>query len=155
MKPSLQQDQWYIVDDEVMGGKSSGYVRDKGHNLLFEGTISLENNGGFSSIRTKIADESAHLVRQIRLLVEGDGRDYELLFKQNGERVAYRHQFKTTAGKKSDLHLSVAEFKPTFRGKPLEKKVPSAAKIKELGFMQADGQSGEFRLIIHHVLLEA
>ncbi|MGY8883923.1 MAG: CIA30 family protein, partial [Flavobacteriales bacterium] len=43
---------WTIVDDVVMGGRSSGNFRlnDDGHGV-FEGEISLENNGGFSSVR--------------------------------------------------------------------------------------------------------
>ena len=43
---------WYSVDDNVMGGISSGriMINEEGHGL-FEGRISLENNGGFSSIR--------------------------------------------------------------------------------------------------------
>ena len=43
---------WRIVDDVVMGGRSDGSFRinDAG-NGVFEGSISLENNGGFSSVR--------------------------------------------------------------------------------------------------------
>ena len=43
---------WKIVDDVVMGGKSSGHfeLNDDGH-AVFYGNISLENNGGFSSVR--------------------------------------------------------------------------------------------------------
>ncbi|MDC3220705.1 CIA30 family protein, partial [Flavobacteriales bacterium] len=42
---------WIIIDDAVMGGKSSGSFKlnSEGHGL-FEGVISLENNGGFSSV---------------------------------------------------------------------------------------------------------
>ena len=43
---------WRIVDDVVMGGKSDGnfYINKDGH-ATFSGTVSLENNGGFSSVR--------------------------------------------------------------------------------------------------------
>jgi hypothetical protein len=44
---------WRVVDDGVMGGRSKGnlQISDEGV-LTFEGTLSLENNGGFSSLRT-------------------------------------------------------------------------------------------------------
>ena len=42
---------WYIVDDVVMGGRSSGYLKidDDGHGR-FGGNISLRNNGVLNSI---------------------------------------------------------------------------------------------------------
>jgi len=45
---------WIIIDDVVMGGKSSGSFKlnSDGHGV-FEGEISLENNGGFSSVHYK------------------------------------------------------------------------------------------------------
>ena len=43
---------WNIVNDAVMGGKSVGifHVNEKG-NGVFKGEVSLENNGGFSSLK--------------------------------------------------------------------------------------------------------
>ena len=43
---------WRITDDVVMGGRSDGnfQLSAKG-NGLFSGKVSLENNGGFSSVR--------------------------------------------------------------------------------------------------------
>ena len=43
---------WVVIGDFVMGGKSSGYfkINDEGFGI-FEGNISLENNGGFSLVR--------------------------------------------------------------------------------------------------------
>ena len=49
--------QWFIVNDGVMGGLSQGGPSLSGSGtLLFSGEISLENNGGFSSIRTRPAN---------------------------------------------------------------------------------------------------
>mgnify|MGYP001794145454 CR=1 FL=1 len=43
---------WSIVDDVVMGGRSAGHfkINREGHGEFY-GTVSLENNGGFSSVR--------------------------------------------------------------------------------------------------------
>jgi len=45
---------WITVDDNVMGGKSSSTfeINSDGHGV-FKGSISLENNGGFCSVRYK------------------------------------------------------------------------------------------------------
>jgi len=46
---------WTTIDDTVMGGKSSSRVKlDKDGNGVFEGHVSLKNNGGFSSARLNI-----------------------------------------------------------------------------------------------------
>lgn len=43
---------WRALNDGVMGGRSIGVV-DYGRNtMIWEGTVSLENNGGFSSVRS-------------------------------------------------------------------------------------------------------
>lgn len=45
--------EWMIVNDDVMGGNSQGSAETTNNNvLLFEGSLSLENNGGFSSVKT-------------------------------------------------------------------------------------------------------
>ena len=47
------QGQWSIVNDDVMGGISQGQAQAVDDVLLFRGQISLENNGGFSSVSFK------------------------------------------------------------------------------------------------------
>lgn len=47
------QGQWSIVNDDVMGGVSQGSAQAVDDVLLFKGDISLENNGGFSSVSFK------------------------------------------------------------------------------------------------------
>jgi monofunctional biosynthetic peptidoglycan transglycosylase len=45
---------WRAVNDNVMGGVSEGGSRITDEKtLLFTGTLSLENRGGFASIRTR------------------------------------------------------------------------------------------------------
>ena len=45
-------DDWQVVDDVVMGGKSNGnFQLNKDGYAVFSGDVSLENNGGFSSVQ--------------------------------------------------------------------------------------------------------
>ena len=49
-------DTWRVVVDGVMGGRSTGRVASNEPGILrFSGDLSLENNGGFSQIRTNVA----------------------------------------------------------------------------------------------------
>ena len=46
---------WYALNDNVMGGVSSGNVtKNDANNLNFWGKLSGENRGGFASCRTDI-----------------------------------------------------------------------------------------------------
>lgn len=49
--------QWQAVNDGVMGGISDGRFRITADQTMeFFGTLSLENNGGFASVRSRPAD---------------------------------------------------------------------------------------------------
>src|SRR5512145_2802076 len=51
---------WSPVDDAVMGGVSRSRLRfDSGGHAVFEGAVSLANNGGFASVRTAPGDFAA------------------------------------------------------------------------------------------------
>jgi NADH dehydrogenase [ubiquinone] 1 alpha subcomplex assembly factor 1 len=43
---------WRALNDGVMGGRSIGVVNYSRHTMTWEGVVSLENNGGFSSVRS-------------------------------------------------------------------------------------------------------
>ncbi|MEY3143383.1 MAG: hypothetical protein RLY21_1876, partial [Planctomycetota bacterium] len=48
---------WQTVLDGVMGGRSTGRIAaGEGGTLRFTGELSLENNGGFSQIRTAVPE---------------------------------------------------------------------------------------------------
>jgi len=42
---------WAIINDGVMGGLSQSQAQVTGDALLFKGSVSLKNNGGFVSLR--------------------------------------------------------------------------------------------------------
>ena len=44
---------WQAIDDRVMGGISRSTLRhDAAGHAVFEGSVSLERNGGFASVRS-------------------------------------------------------------------------------------------------------
>ncbi len=49
-------DGWITRDDPVMGGRSRSSVRWDPAGLVFSGTVSLENNGGFASLQGPLLD---------------------------------------------------------------------------------------------------
>jgi NADH dehydrogenase [ubiquinone] 1 alpha subcomplex assembly factor 1 len=141
---------WRSIDDVVMGGVSSSHLRrtDEG-TALFEGELSLENNGGFASVRAATGPLDLSACSGIVLRVRGDGKHYRLRLRTDDrlDGIAYQAGFLTSDGGWQTLRLSFTEFLPTFRGRTLEGVEPLAThRIHQIGLMIADRQAGRFRL---------
>ena len=141
---------WRVVNDTVMGGRSRSQGREGAQGeLIFEGQLSLENNGGFTSIRSS---EIAHLderVTHIRLRVRGDGRRYRLLLRstQTSRGVSYQHPFQTRADEWVSVELPLAAFQARWRGRSIsDAPALRATEIRSVGFLLADRRAGPFRL---------
>ena len=83
-------DNWNIVNDDVMGGISTSYlsVSDE-KNLIFNGNLSLENNGGFASSRLGLKKNILKGVKSFIIRIKGDGNSYKLRLSQDNRRASY------------------------------------------------------------------
>ena len=143
---------WQVVNDGVMGGRSTGRVASNEPGILrFSGDLSLENNGGFSQIRTNVAGSEFKGADGVEIRVRGDGREYQLRLRTTDafDGVAYRQHFKTTPGEWVEFEAAYEDFLPVIRGRLLSN-APAldADSIRQVGFMIADKTAGPFRLEI-------
>ena len=71
---AVEDAQWYSVNDNVMGGISrGGFSITEKQTGEFSGQLSMQNNGGFSSIRTRIDNGILAGYDGFDLRVRGDG----------------------------------------------------------------------------------
>jgi len=142
---------WYRVNDGVMGGLSQSNLRIVDKIAYFEGVLSLENNGGFASVRRvgTLALESGN--KPIMVEINGDGRNYQLRLRTNkgGDGVAYVASFISRRGEWQSLSFKEKDFVAQFRGR-IVSRAPALlfTDVKQLGFMLADKQPGSFQLAI-------
>jgi len=149
---------WRPVDDVVMGGVSRSTFERAGAGVArFSGNVSLENFGGFASVRTPPRDWDAAGAQAFLLRVRGDGKTYKFTVRTSDgfDGIQYQSRFTTTAGEWTDVRLPVREFVATFRGR----KVPFAAsldpaKARAIGFMISDKQAGPFELLVDRIAIE-
>lgn len=143
---------WLIVNDGVMGGLSqSEIVLSDSNTAVFQGTVSLENNGGFSSTRTSPRLYNLAGYNGISLRVKGDGKKYQLRLRMNDrfDGISYRYHFKTDINKWIIIQVPFNECVPVFRGRVLDHVEPiSPKKIQQIGFLISDKQAGSFKLEI-------
>jgi len=149
---TLNLQPWQAINDGVMGGISSGRMVAGSEGLRFEGELSLENNGGFASVRRLVTEDLAGMTR-VRLQVRGDGREYQFRIRQDGgfDGVAWRHVFSTSENWQT-VDLQFEDFKPVFRGRPVPQAGPvDASRIRQIGFLIADKTPGAFSLEIRAI----
>jgi monofunctional biosynthetic peptidoglycan transglycosylase len=149
---------WRVIDDGVMGGRSAGHWRVDEGTALFSGRLSLENNGGFSSVRSAPVGADCSGYGAIQIRVRGDGRTYQFRVRTTAafDGPSYRSEFETTAGTWQEVTLPIAGFQASFRGRALPNHPKLTAEaITTVGFLLADKQPGEFALEIDHIRLLA
>ncbi|MFP4137628.1 MAG: CIA30 family protein [Halomonas sp.] len=140
---------WRAINDDVMGGVSRGGLHGEGGVGVFSGETSLENNGGFASVRREPEAMDLGTAEGVVLRVRGDGRDYQLrLYTDQLPRgAAYRASFHPGAGEWQRVELPWQEFEAMFRGRQLPGVAPlDPSRIAQLGLMIVDRRAGPFRL---------
>jgi NADH dehydrogenase [ubiquinone] 1 alpha subcomplex assembly factor 1 len=149
---------WSAVNDGVMGGVSRGGAKRVDGSLHFRGILSLENNGGFSSIRSGGPTRDLSAASVIVLRVRGDGRTYRLQLATNarfrGSRISYQAEFPTTRADWTEARVPLAALVPMFRGRTLSGPPLDRAQVEEIGLSLADGRPGAFALEIASIRVE-
>lgn len=148
---------WHRENDSVMGGISKskiGYLKEEGGVegiLVFEGEISLKNDGGFAQILYE--NEVLNLTKctGLELKIKGDGKNYQLRIETTTTRIGYSHSFLAQKEWRS-VRLAFADFKPDFHGEF----VPDAPKldlehIKNIGILFGNNIEEPFRILINEI----
>jgi len=140
-----------------MGGVSQSRMRQHpdGH-AVFEGVVSLDNNGGFASVRSGPLGHGMKDATVCVLEVLGDGKRYKLNLRTDDafDGVSYQQAFAPACGVWSSVSLPLTQFLPSFRGRSVADAPPlHPARICRVGLMVADRQAGTFSLAIRSIRL--
>jgi monofunctional biosynthetic peptidoglycan transglycosylase len=139
-------------------GVSRGGAKLIDGNLHFRGVLSLENNGGFSSIRSGGPTRDLSAAKVIVLRVKGDGRTYRLQLATNAEfrrsRISYQAEFPTKRGEWTEVIVPLASLVPQFRGQKLAGPTLNRTRIEEIGLSLSDGNPGAFALEVDWIKAE-
>lgn len=144
--------EWSNVDDTVMGGVSASTTSWEAGRMVFSGELSLDNNGGFTSVRGPIDPSLGALVDGATALVvdaEGDGRTYVLQLRTADESL-YTASLGTVDGVEQRVVLPLADFAPVTRFlEPSPGSPPlDASALVQFAIYLLDGQEGGFRLAV-------
>ena len=143
-----EQRNWTARNDKVRGGMETSRLMHDGEVGQVSGELSLENNGGFSSINRSVETLSSETDR-VELTFVGDGRTYQLRFTTwiDGNKTNYKHNFETIKGEQLKKIFRLNDFQAVFRGRLLNGALELKAQdIKQIGFLIADKKPLTFEL---------
>jgi len=146
---------WIVVDDVVMGGRSEGgfTLSEKGHGV-FSGKVSLENNGGFSSVRHRFASRNVEEFSKFVIRLKGDGKAYQFRVKsEEYDRHSYISYFQTT-GEWQTIEINFSEMYPSFRGRKLDMPNFPGKTMEEITFLISNNKEESYRMEVDLIGIE-
>ncbi|WP_224488010.1 CIA30 family protein [Robertkochia flava] len=146
---------WAIVNDVVMGGASNAQIRkNQAGNGVFSGHVSLENNGGFASVRLRLSPVDISDFSTIHLRVKGEPARYQVRCKSNwGDPQSYVAYFETN-GTWQEVVISLGSMYPTFRGNRLDMPDYSGEMLSEVALLIGNKKEEDFKVELEKIWLE-
>ncbi len=145
---------WMVVDDVVMGGRSDGsFYIDSDGNGVFEGDVSLENNGGFSSIRCRFEQADVSKFSKMVIRLKGDGKEYQVRVKTDAQDYFSYITYMSTSDDWETIEIPLDEMYPSFRGRKLNEANFPAEVMEEIGFLIGNKKAERFRLMFDRIEL--
>ena len=146
--------QWQVINDGVMGGLSQAkFIINQADFGEFSGHVSLENNGGFSSLKYHFNQMDVDRFNNVQIRLKGDTLKYQFRLKTSkNDRHSYVSYFETS-GEWQTIELPLTEFYPTYRGRDLQLSKYPGKFLEEVGFLIANRKSQDFRLEIEEIRL--
>lgn len=147
--------QWQTINDGVMGGVSEGKfkITDK-KTLEFYGTLSLENNGGFASVRTRSKKLGLGKGDSLLVRLRGDGREYSMNLHVPRPLTAfsYRATVQTKKDEWIEVKLPLDKFVATSFGRVVKDAGPvDPGEVNGLGFLLGDKKAGPFKMEVEWI----
>ena len=160
MDSATKANMWRVVNDGVMGGVSNSAMIPPSPNSpgfsRFAGTVRLENNGGFASVRRALpnADASAYKGVYVKCKAAMKERDEKKQFLLLAKDVECSRNFGTnfksafTVKSADDWEVKLFPFEKCFKkgermGRPIERGPINVKEVTELGLMILRGEEAQ------------
>lgn len=142
-----------VINDGVMGGVSTSRLRSTAGAMVFEGEVSLENDGGFASCRGPVTFPAGSAA--LLLTVRGDGQRYKLTLKLDDSPGTAQYQAAFVARREwQTLRFVRSDFAVSLRGRPVTAPTLRFEDVRQLGVLISDRQAGPFRVELKAVQIE-
>lgn len=150
-------DVWRVVNDDVMGGVSKSKVEVKENSILFSGTTSLDNNGGFSSIRTTFpkGDLKDCKTMTIKFRSPNTNRSFGLSLKDSQKYYIpyYKFMFQPKSDDWQVLKVNLKDFGYYKISEKIGNEMPLdfLEDVFNIALILSDGKEGTFQIEIDYI----
>lgn len=146
---------WFVVVDGVMGGRSTGLFKSTPESAKLIGSISLANNGGFSSIRTPYGKLDLTGYKEVVIRYRSNEQDFALTLSKYRQfwRPRYKVNLPVTKGRWLEKTIAFSEFENA-RFDEVVGPGPSTndlATIIRLGLISNTKRESNFELELGHI----
>lgn len=149
---------WRIINDGVMGGLSKGYGNLKEDVMIFKGEVSLENNGGFASLRSPYQDFdlSKYEKAVVRLKAKGQIIAFTMSVDKRWYMPYFKQQIKVESEDWQVVELPFSDFKTYKIGQEInyDFSETDAEKVIRVGFITDSKREGAFEAEIDYIRFE-
>ena len=149
---------WNIINDGVMGGLSKGNIQFTNNSLKFSGDVSLENNGGFSSLKSPFHSFDLSSAKKVEIKYRSVGHGIAVTLENSRQfyRPYYKLYLKETQGKWETLKVDIDEFKEYRLGRSIGRSVSTEilSSIRRIGFITSDKKEGSFEIEVDYLKFE-
>lgn len=149
-----ERSKWRAVNDGVMGGLSRGVIREIPEGIRFEGRISLENNGGFASLRRPMSKADMSNYKGVTITYKCPG--VKTAFSIEPNPVWYQPNYRTAlkpAEEWTTVKVPFKDFVGRQVGRPVSGKL-NAEKLNHIyqfGFITDEKREVDFALEVREV----
>lgn len=145
---------WRAVNDGVMGGLSRGVIREIPDGIRFEGRISLENNGGFASLRRTMSKADMSAYKGVTITYKCPG--VKTAFSIEPNPVWYQPNYRTTlkpCDEWTTVKVPFKDFVGRQVGRPVSGKLNAEklSHIYQFGFITDEKREVDFVLEVREV----
>lgn len=155
---SEKTNSWSVINDGVMGGRSLGKVNYENNFMHFTGNISLENNGGFSSLKSPFGnfDLSSYKRVEIRYRSSEIPMAFTMEVSRAWYETYYRSALPSTKGEWETLELPLNEFQGQSVGRKTGTKLGKneLEQIIRLGFINEGKGPGNFDFEVDYLIFK-
>ena len=148
--------EWVLLSDNIMGGVTKSKIEYTNNSVLLSGNISLDNYGGFSSIKTKYKSVDLSDYNGIKIKFKSTNQKFAFTLEdnQNWTKPNFKREF---SPKKDDtweeLIIYFKDFQEVIIGEPTGNKMKSESlkNIVRMGIMTYEKKEGPFSLEVDYI----
>ncbi len=153
------EEEWFALNDDVMGGVSVGEVSWTQDTLVFEGEVSTDNNGGFVSLRSPTDSYDFSDFTEVVVSYRAEGHDFSMVLANHSAwyRPKFEHRMISPSSEWTTTVVNLSEFKQyemTGYGDVetgVELSEQHLSNIIRMEFINSEFEGGDFRLEIDYV----